>query len=74
MQPAAVINATGAWVDATLARLPAPSRRLMGGTPKSSHFLTFQPRIAELLHGQGIYTEARDGRPRFLIALRRWAR
>src|SRR5262245_39952924 len=36
VQPSAVINATGAWVDATLARLPAPSRRLMGGT-KGSH-------------------------------------
>ncbi len=66
IQPSAIINATGAWVDATLARLPAPSRRLMGGT-KGSHFLTFQPRVAELLHGQGIYTEACDGRPVFLL-------
>lgn len=66
IQPAAIINATGAWVDATLARLPMPSRRLMGGT-KGTHFLTFQPQVAELLHGQGIYTEARDGRPVFLL-------
>src|SRR5581483_2471607 len=50
----------------TLARLPSPSRRLMGGT-KGSHFLTYQPRLAELLKGQGVYTEARDGRPVFLL-------
>src|SRR5262245_24676730 len=66
IEPAAIINATGAWVDATLARLPLPSRRLMGGT-KGSHFLTFQPRLADLLAGQGVYTEARDGRPVFLL-------
>jgi glycerol-3-phosphate dehydrogenase len=66
IQPAAIINATGAWVDSTLARLPLPSRRLMGGT-KGSHFLTFHPRLAELLKGQGVYTEARDGRPVFLL-------
>jgi glycerol-3-phosphate dehydrogenase len=66
IEPAAIVNATGAWVDATLAKLPAESRRLMGGT-KGSHFLTFQPRLAELLRGQGVYTEARDGRPVFLL-------
>lgn len=65
-QPAAIVNATGAWVDDTLARLPAPSRRLMGGT-KGSHFVTYQPRVAELLCGRGVYTEARDGRPVFLL-------
>jgi glycerol-3-phosphate dehydrogenase len=66
LEPSAIINATGAWVDSTLARLPLPSRRLMGGT-KGSHFLTFHPRLAELLKGQGVYTEARDGRPVFLL-------
>ncbi|MDX1944478.1 MAG: FAD-dependent oxidoreductase [Pirellulaceae bacterium] len=66
IEPAAIVNATGAWVDDTLARLPVPSRRLMGGT-KGSHFLTHQPRIKELLGGQGIYTEARDGRPVFIL-------
>ncbi len=65
-QPAAVVNATGAWVDETLARLPVRSPRLMGGT-KGSHFLTFAPRLAELLAGQGIYTEASDGRPVFVL-------
>jgi glycerol-3-phosphate dehydrogenase len=68
VEPAAVVNATGAWVDETLHRLPAPSRRLMGGT-KGSHFLTFHPRLAEQLRGHGVYSEARDGRPVFLLPL-----
>lgn len=67
-EPAAIINATGAWVDATLARLPVASRRLMGGT-KGSHFLTFHQPLTELLGGRGVYTEARDGRPVFLLPL-----
>jgi len=66
LQPAAIINATGSWVDRALERLPLPSRRLMGGT-KGSHFVTYQPALAELLAGQGVYTEARDGRPVFLL-------
>jgi glycerol-3-phosphate dehydrogenase len=66
VEPAAIINATGAWVDLTLSKLNVPSRQLMGGT-KGSHFLTFQPRLAELLQGQAIYTEARDGRPIFIL-------
>jgi glycerol-3-phosphate dehydrogenase len=66
LEPAAIINATGAWVDDSLARLPVPSRRLMGGT-KGSHFITRQPRLAELLGGHGVYTEASDGRPVFVL-------
>jgi glycerol-3-phosphate dehydrogenase len=69
VEPAAIINATGAWVDETLAKLPVPSRRLMGGT-KGSHFVTYQSRLKELLAGQGVYTEARDGRPVFLLPFR----
>lgn len=66
--PAAIVNATGAWVDQTLARLPVPSPRLMGGT-KGSHFLTFHPPLVESLCGQGVYAEARDGRPVFVLPL-----
>jgi glycerol-3-phosphate dehydrogenase len=66
LEPATIVNATGAWVDETLARLPVPSRQLMGGT-KGSHFLTHNPRLKELLGGHGLYTEARDGRPVFLL-------
>jgi glycerol-3-phosphate dehydrogenase len=68
LEPAAIINATGAWVDETLTRLSVPSRRLMGGT-KGSHFLTFQRDLRELLRGQAIYTEAADGRPVFILPL-----
>ncbi|HEX5102591.1 MAG TPA: FAD-dependent oxidoreductase [Pirellulaceae bacterium] len=66
LKPAAIINATGAWVDRTLARLPVESRRLMGGT-KGSHFLTYHRPLREALAGQGVYTEASDGRPVFLL-------
>jgi glycerol-3-phosphate dehydrogenase len=68
LEPAAIVNATGAWVDVTLQRLPVRSPTLMGGT-KGSHFLTFHPRLRELLGGHGIYTEARDGRPVFVLPL-----
>jgi glycerol-3-phosphate dehydrogenase len=66
LEPAAIINATGAWVDQTLARLPLPAPRLMGGT-KGSHFVTYQPKLTELLQGQGVYAEADDGRPVFVL-------
>jgi glycerol-3-phosphate dehydrogenase len=66
VEPAAIVNATGAWVDQALASLPVPSRRLMGGT-KGSHFVTYHPPLAELLGGHGVYTEARDGRPVFVL-------
>jgi glycerol-3-phosphate dehydrogenase len=68
LEPALVVNATGAWVDETLERLRVPSRRLMGGT-KGSHFFSFSPRLAEQLAGQGIYAEASDGRPIFITPL-----
>jgi glycerol-3-phosphate dehydrogenase len=67
-QPAAIVNATGAWVDETLQKLPVPSPRLMGGT-KGSHFFTWHPQLKEMLGGNGIYTEAADGRPVFLLPL-----
>jgi glycerol-3-phosphate dehydrogenase len=38
----------------------------MGGT-RGSHFLTYHRRLAELLQGQAVYSEARDGRPVFLL-------
>jgi glycerol-3-phosphate dehydrogenase len=68
LEPAAIVNATGAWVDRTLARLPVPSSPLMGGT-KGSHFLTFHRSLVESLAGQGVYAEARDGRPVFVLPL-----
>lgn len=68
VQPAAIVNATGAWVDETLARLHVDSKRLMGGT-KGSHLFTFNQRLRDALRGQGIYAEARDGRPIFITPL-----
>jgi glycerol-3-phosphate dehydrogenase len=68
IRPAVIVNATGAWVDETLARLHVPSQQLMGGT-KGSHFFTFSPRLLQMLDGQGIYAEARDGRPIFITPL-----
>lgn len=65
-QPAAVINATGAWVDDTLRRLHVSSPRLMGGT-KGSHILTHHRGLLESLAGRGVYAEAADGRPVFLL-------
>jgi glycerol-3-phosphate dehydrogenase len=66
IEPAAIINATGAWVDETLARLPVPSQRLMGGT-KGSHFITWHADLRERIGDSGIYAEAADGRPVFVL-------
>lgn len=68
---AAIVNATGAWVDATLRRLslshPRLSHpRLIGGT-KGSHLLTSQPKLLAALRGAAVYAEAADGRPVFLL-------
>jgi len=68
LKPAAVINATGAWVDYTLRRLNVEEKRLIGGT-KGSHFLTFHPGAREALDGRGVYAEAGDGRPVFMLPL-----
>ena len=40
-EPAAIVNATAAWVDDTLADLGVRSKPLIGGT-KGSHFVTFR--------------------------------
>jgi glycerol-3-phosphate dehydrogenase len=65
-QPAAIVNATGAWVDQTLAQLRVASPQLVGGT-KGSHFLTRNTRLRTTLADKGVYAEARDGRPVFLL-------
>ena len=66
LRPAAIVNATGAWVDGTLRTLQIPSRRLMGGT-KGSHFVTYHAGLRKLLAGRGVYAEAPDGRPVFVL-------
>lgn len=67
-EPAAVVNATGAWVDRTLEQLRASSPPLMGGT-KGSHLITFHPGLRAALGEAGIYAEAADGRPVFILPL-----
>ena len=65
-KPAAIVNATGAWVDRTLASLRVPSKPLMGGT-KGSHFITHHESLRNRLSGRAIYVEATDGRPVFVL-------
>jgi glycerol-3-phosphate dehydrogenase len=66
LQPSAIVNATGAWVDHTLQTLGIASKRLMGGT-KGSHFVTGHSGLQQTLAGRAIYTEAGDGRPIFIL-------
>ena len=67
LKPAAIINSAGAWVDQVLGQLGIDSPELMGGT-KGSHFLTRNPALRAALDGNGVYAEASDGRPVFLLA------
>jgi len=71
VRPDAVVNATGAWVDHTLAALfPGDAgnagRRLMGGT-KGSHLVVRCPSLRAALADYGVYGEAGDGRPVFVL-------
>ncbi|MCE9552466.1 MAG: glycerol-3-phosphate dehydrogenase/oxidase [Planctomycetes bacterium] len=66
LEVAAIVNATGAWVDLTLRELGIENRPLMGGT-KGSHFITFHQRLREALGDQALYAEADDGRPVFIL-------
>ena len=72
LRPAAIVNATGAWVDRTLAAVfpqggaEAEGRRLIGGT-KGSHLLLRAPRLRAALAEHGVYAEADDGRPVFVL-------
>jgi glycerol-3-phosphate dehydrogenase len=71
--PRAVVNATGAWVDRTLDDVwPALDGmvnehvRLIGGT-KGSHLLIDHPPLRVALGPRGVYAEATDGRPVFVL-------
>lgn len=75
-EPAAVVNASGPWGDATLAGLKLADKQLIGGT-KGSHIVVFRDDLrAALTTGDGtaaatrdaaIYAEAADGRPVFIL-------
>ena len=64
--PSTIVNATGAWGDYTLRDLPAPTKRLFGGT-KGSHLFTHQPALVAALNGEAVYAEADDGRLVFIL-------
>jgi glycerol-3-phosphate dehydrogenase len=66
LEPAAIVNATGAWVDLTLQELAVKNTPLMGGT-KGSHFITFHEGLRAALGEQALYAEADDGRPIFVL-------
>ena len=71
VRPDAIVNATGAWVDRTLAAVfpggaGAAGRRLIGGT-KGSHLVVRCPPLRAALADYGIYAEAADGRPVFVL-------
>lgn len=82
IRPDAVVNATGAWVDRTLQSLfaegiagafigqtsadrPVPDR-LLAGT-KGSHAIMRSPVLRAALGDFGVYAEAADGRPVFVL-------
>ncbi len=66
VEPAAIVNATGAWVDRTLQQLHVSAPTMMGGT-KGSHFITNHAGLREALGDHGLYAEAADGRPVFIL-------
>lgn len=66
LQPDLIINATGAWGDATLADWRIASPRLFGGT-KGSHFVTAKLELRAALGDGGLYAEASDGRMVFVL-------
>ena len=75
VRPAGIINATGAWVDQTIAALrtvagPLPPvvahQQFISGT-KGSHLVIDNSRLHDALGGEGIYAEAGDGRPIFVL-------
>lgn len=68
IEPDLIVNATGASVDRALADLAIESPPLMGPT-KGSHFVTRSERLVAALGGRGIYAEAADGRPVFVLPL-----
>ncbi|QDT56249.1 Aerobic glycerol-3-phosphate dehydrogenase [Caulifigura coniformis] len=66
IKPSTIVNATGAWGDHTLRDLPAPTKRLFGGT-KGSHIFTHQPALVRALNSEAVYAEADDGRLVFIL-------
>lgn len=66
--PPLVINASGSWGDLTLSELQVKSDRMFGGT-KGSHFFSRHTGLREAVGENGVYAEAADGRPVFVLPL-----
>ncbi len=66
LSPTIVINATGAWGDATLADWNVGAQKLFGGT-KGSHFVTTNAALRDAIGMNGLYAEASDGRLVFIL-------
>jgi glycerol-3-phosphate dehydrogenase len=65
-KPSLIVNTTGAWVDRTLKALNIESSQLTAGT-KGSHLLTFHEPLRRAIGDGGLYVEADDGRPVFVL-------
>ena len=62
LEPHAIVNATGAWIDRLNQQLaPADPRRLIGGT-KGSHLIVDSPALLAELRDEMVYYENQDGR------------
>ncbi|MCA9042232.1 MAG: glycerol-3-phosphate dehydrogenase/oxidase [Planctomycetaceae bacterium] len=66
LKPSLIINATGAWGDLTFKDRKIPTERLFRGT-KGSHFFTQNRFIKSAIGNDGLYAEAADGRPVFVL-------
>jgi glycerol-3-phosphate dehydrogenase len=75
VRPTAIVNATGAWVDQTIAALTtaagplspvAQPQQFIRGT-KGSHLIIDNSKLHEAIGGEGVYAEAGDGRPIFVL-------
>ena len=58
----AVVNASGAWVDATADALGRATERTMVSGTKGSHLIIDSPALATALNGHMVYYENIDGR------------
>ena len=66
VQPAMVINCSGAWGDLTLNGIDAGTTPLFAGT-KGSHLVTRHPELKRRLGDQGVYAETGDRRLAFIL-------
>lgn len=66
IRPRLVVNAAGAAGDNSLTLLGWPHEPLFGGT-KGSHLVTYHPELRQRLRHGGVYAEAADGRPVFVL-------